>query len=130
MYSFSTRSNDNLVTCDYRIQAVLYKAIEIVDFSVICGRRDKTNQNKAFEEGTSKVTWPDSAHNVIIPSNLSKAVDVIPYPFKHSDWRRKWKFAYLAGIIIAVGFTMGIKLKWGGLFKGFFDGPHIQLDED
>lgn len=44
------------------------------------GHRDEDRQNKLFEEGKTKVKWPDSKHN----TSPSKASDSAPYPL---DWR-------------------------------------------
>jgi hypothetical protein len=58
------------------------------------------------------------------------AVDVAPYPI---DWSDKEEFCYFAGYVMGIASIlhyeglMSHRLKWGGHFKGFFDGPHFEL---
>ena len=131
MYRYSKRSKSNLSTCHFDIQAVMNQAIKIIDLTILCGRRNREDQEKAFKLGRSEVQWPNSKHNVTNPKSLSDAVDMAPWPI---NWKKKWRFGYAAGIIVGIGFMMGVKLRWGGLFKKksgkpFFDGPHIELDK-
>lgn len=106
-YNFGATSKKKLDTCDSRIINIMEKAIEIMDFTVLCGHRDEIEQNKAFNSGRSKLRWPRSKHN----GNPSKAIDVAPFPI---DWHDTRRFAYLAGIIIGIADQSGIKLRWGG----------------
>lgn len=120
MYSFSPASRKNLDECHPDLQMIMHRAIEIVDFSIICGHRNKEDQNAAYDAGTSKLKWPGSSHN-IFPSN---ACDAIPYPV---DWDDKTGFYFLAGVITACADQFGIPIVWGGTYENFFDGPHYEL---
>lgn len=73
-------------------------------------------------EGKSKAKWPRSKHNTI----PSKAVDVMPYPIDWNDLERLSKFSEL---VKKTAKRMNIKIRWGGNFKSFFDGPHWELVE-
>ncbi len=56
----------------------------------------------------------------------AKAVDVVPYPV---DWDDKESFHEFYGYVKATADRLGIKIKWGGHFKNFFDGPHYQIED-
>ncbi len=77
-YKFGEVSERRLKTCHIDIQRLMRKAIETspMDFSIICGYRNKKEQNEAFKRGYSKLKWPRGNHNKF-PSN---AVDIAPYP--------------------------------------------------
>lgn len=119
MPSFSKQSLDRLATCHFDLQRVLFEAIKYIDFTVICGFRDKAEQDAAYKAGNSKLRWPMSRHN----STPSEAVDVCPYPI---DWRDTERFAYLAGVIMTVAGQLGVELTWGGTWT-FRDRPHFEL---
>jgi peptidoglycan L-alanyl-D-glutamate endopeptidase CwlK len=96
------------------------EAIKVMDFSVLCGHRDKEAQNKAFREGFSKAEYPKSKHNQI----PSQAIDIAPYPVRWSDRER---FVRLAGIVEGIAHSKNIKIRWGGDFSTIEDLPHIEL---
>lgn len=120
MPSFSKRSLDNLATCDPRLRKVAEEAIKTFDFTVIEGHRGQAAQNRAFAEKKSKVRWPHSKHN----KNPSLAFDAIPVPL---DWNDTASFHAMAKAMKAAAKTVGVGIKWGGDFQGFFDGPHFEL---
>lgn len=120
MNKLSETSKMRLATCHPSIQEVVNEAIKVVDFSVLCGYRDEAEQNEAFESGASNVQYPNSKHN----SLPSLAVDLAPYPI---DWKNKERFAYLAGVVMAIAKIKGIELRWGGTFKKPVDMPHFEL---
>ncbi len=128
MYHFSKQSLDKLRTCDERLQEILHEAIKYIDFSVLCGHRSKEEQNKVYDQGKSRVRWPDSKHNTL----PSLAVDVWPYPI---DWNDTDRAAYLAGMILQIAKNKGYDLRWGGdwdkdgriLDSRLIDMPHFEL---
>lgn len=132
--------------CDHRLQRILLSAINIVDFSVICGFRGKEDQHKAFVNKKSKLDWPNSKHNkyimeiqedggkLIIPQ--SEAVDIIPWPFKDPiDWKDTQRFAHVMGVIKAEAYHLGIPVRFGFDWDGdtnwkehpFNDWPHFEI---
>jgi hypothetical protein len=119
-YSFSKRSRENLASCHPDLQKVAAEAIKHHDFTVICGHRGKADQDKAVAEGKSKAKWPTSKHN----STPSHAFDATPVPL---DWDDLAAFKAMADAMKAAAKTVGVKIKWGGDFKGFYDGPHFEL---
>ena len=128
MPTFSKRSSKELGTCHYLLQDLMNRAIKETDFTVICGFRDKAQQEKAFAEGRSRAKWGQSKHN----SWPSMAVDVVPYPI---DWDDVDRFETL-GIVIQrcwdempIEARGGWKLVWGKGFKGLVDYPHWELQK-
>ena len=100
----------------------LYKFLE--------GHRDEERQNKLYEEGKTKVYWPNGRHN----AKPSKAADVVPYPI---DWDDRERFHLFAGFVIGIAKSMGVTLRWGGdwdqdwtvMDNKFDDFPHFEIKE-
>lgn len=120
MHHFSKASLDNLAECHPDLQKVAREAIKHFDFRVICGHRGKSAQDKAYAEGRSKVKFPNSKHN----KTPSHAFDAVPVPL---DWSDIKSFHTMAGHMKAAAQKVGVKITWGGDFKGFFDGPHFEI---
>ena len=128
MPKFGKRSKERLVTCENRLQDVFNEVIKIVDCSILEGHRSKDRQNKLYEEGKTKVRYPNGRHNAS-PSN---AVYVAPYPI---DWDDRERFHLFAGFVLGVANRMGITLRWGGDWNmnfevddnKFDDFPHFEL---
>lgn len=128
MPKFSKVSQDRLKTCDQRLQDLFNEVIKNYDCSIICGHRGQADQDKAYNEGKSKIKWPNGKHN----SNPSRAVDVAPYPI---DWNDTKRFYHFAGYVKATADQMGIKIRWGGDWdsdndfkdNSFNDTPHFEL---
>lgn len=126
MPKFSDRSNKNLNECHPDLQILARVAIEKMDFTVICGHRGEEAQNKAYNEGNSKVRYPQSKHNL----TPSMAFDFIPAPFK--GWDDKRGFERIGKYLVDLGVSLKIlgsithDVEWGGNWK-WKDYPHIQL---
>ena len=125
---FGKKSKERLNTCDSNLQKVFNEVIKHVDCSILEGHREKDRQNKLFEEGKTKVKYPDGRHN----RQPSSAVDVTPYPV---DWKDRERQTLFAGFVIGVASQMGINLRWGGdwdqdfqvVDNRFDDFPHFEL---
>jgi len=125
---FGKKSKERLDTCDNNLQKVFNEVIKHVDCSVLEGHREKDRQNKLFEEGKTKVKYPNGRHN----RQPSSAVDVTPYPV---DWKDRERQTLFAGFVIGVASQMGINLRWGGdwdqdfqvVDNRFDDFPHFEL---
>jgi peptidoglycan L-alanyl-D-glutamate endopeptidase CwlK len=132
MPSFGKSSRARLDTCDPRIVEIFEEVIKHIDCSILEGRRDKDTQNELFRQGKSKLQWPDSKHNVVDPSDLSKAIDCVPYPIDWNDWNR---FYHFCGLVQAVALMKGYKLRsgldWDQDYdfsdQSFNDAPHFEL---
>jgi len=120
MFRFSERSQERLNTCDERLRRICEEAIQVspIDFTVLCGHRNRISQMIAYQEGKSKLTWPKSKHN----QKPSLAVDLAPYPL---DWNDKNRFYLLAGCILTIANQLDIPLEWGGSWG--WDLPHYQI---
>jgi len=141
MAQFSEKSKERIATLHPDLQRILHRAIKITDFAVLDGLRDGTAQTKAVIEKRSKVNYPKSRHNRskcedgTYDYTKSDAVDIAPWPIKWPDIRKQTTMEYvkrmgafyqLAGVILATAHALNIKLRWGGTFKNFFDGPHFE----
>ena len=124
MPSFSEESESKLATCDRRLQFLMRKAIarSPIDFTILCGFRDKEAQEAAFLAGTSEKHWPIGNHNRM----PSLAVDIAPYPI---DWNDERRFEALAHYILGVANGMDLQVKWGGFWKKPHDMPHFEVQE-
>ena len=128
MPHFGRKSKERLNTCDSNLQKVFNEVIKHVDCSILEGHREKDRQNKLFEEGKTKVKYPNGRHN----RQPSSAVDVTPYPV---DWKDRERQTLFAGFVIGVASQMGINLRWGGdwdqdfqvVDNRFDDFPHFEL---
>jgi peptidoglycan L-alanyl-D-glutamate endopeptidase CwlK len=136
---FSQTSLDRLATCDPRLQRLARLAILIVDFQVLEGHRDQAAQEQAVADGKSKLHWPNGNHNKL----PSKAMDIAPLSTDVSkgklDWGDLIAFGRLMGIMQALAFEDGIKLRfgldWDGDFRSvgrdadesFLDAPHVEV---
>lgn len=131
-------SRERLKTVDARLAQIVERVAEVVDVTVLCGRRGKAEQDRAFAEGHSKVRWPNSKHNVARPDGtedldgLARAVDLAPYPI---DWNDRERFILLAGHVLMTARVLGVQLVWGGDWnrnfsvrdERFQDLPHFEL---
>ena len=138
MPQFSNTSNEKLSTCDGRLQRILNRAIQVVDFTVVVGHRNQADQDKAFAEGKSQKKWPDGNHNAL----PSRAVDIAPVYYEQGakiDWNDVVAFGRLMGVVQCIAHEMGVKLRfgldWDGDFRTvgrdsnekFLDAPHVEL---
>lgn len=133
MPTFSLTSMQRLSSCDIRLQLIVGKLIEHIDCTVICGHRNKAEQDKAVADGNSQKAYPSSLHNKL----PSKAVDLAPYypEAPHIRWEDREGFTYLAGIVKGIATSMGYKIRWGGDWDSdndlkdekFRDLPHFEV---
>lgn len=134
MPKFSHQSKTRLMTCDPRIQAIMNRAIEHFDFTVLVGYRGRQDQEKAFRGGKSKARFGQSKHN----SLPSMAIDIAPWPI---EWQNRDRFHYLAGWIMAMAAMESDgswHLRWGGDWDSdtetsdnrFDDLGHFEIIED
>ena len=128
MPRFGKRSKERLATCEKDLQMVFNEVIKYVDCSILEGHRSKDRQNSLYEDGKTKVRYPNGRHN----ASPSRAVDVTPYPV---DWADRERQTLFAGFVLGVANQMGINLRWGGDWdqdfevkdNRFDDFPHFEL---
>jgi len=110
-------SQERLRTCHIDIQ-ILMNAAASYNSKILEGHRGKEKQNEYFEEGKSRVRWPDGKHN----TTPSMAWDVAPYhlTLPHIRWNDLDGFRLFAGFIMGVAqvlFDQGKishLVRWGG----------------
>lgn len=128
MPSFSKTSLERLNTCHEDIIKVCTELIKQYDFSVLCGHRSKEEQDNAFEQGNSKVRFPNSKHN----TTPAKAIDIVPYPINWDNLERfkeMWiRFDTIAKVLKNEGKISSI-FVWGGNWASLKDYPHIEIKE-
>ena len=122
MYKFGSRSRKQMENIHPDLKKVLNEVIKYVDCSVLEGQRSAERQNKLFEEGRTKVKYPNGRHN----ANPSRAVDVVPYPI---DWDDRERFHLFAGFVLGIAKSLGINLRWGGDWNQNFEVDDNQFDD-
>lgn len=113
MASFGKKSRERRDTCNEKLRGVLDEAIKHYDFSIVWGHRGREAQNKAFEAGRSKVSFPRSKHNSV-PSD---AVDITPYPMGYEATYEQ--FYEMATYILHAASALGVRIRWGGHWKNY-----------
>ncbi len=126
MPAFSKKSEARLSTCHPDLQAVCRELIKQYDFAVLCGHRNKAEQNAAFEAGNSRLKYPQSKHN----SKPSLAVDIAPYPI---DWDNLARFREMLCRFDALARFMRERgeieseFEYGADWASLKDYPHIEI---
>ena len=98
---YGPRSRRVLATLHPDLQKVFTTVLGLgYDHSLIEGHRSEEDQNFFYDQGKSKVKFPNSKHN----SLPSLAVDAMPW-FKtlpHIDWRHSPSIYHFAGVVKGV----------------------------
>lgn len=118
-YSFSKRSETNLVGVHRDLVKVVRRALEIspLDFTVIEGLRKKSRQAELVKSGASQTM--NSRHLT------GHAVDIAPFIDGSISWA--WPpFYQLETAMKQAAKELDIPIEWGGDWK-MKDGPHWQL---
>jgi len=133
MWTFSDQSRLRLTTARLELVEIFSMALEIspVDFGISCGYRGQEEQTVLYSAGLSKMEWPQSKHN----RDPAEAVDFYPYVAgEGAAWKREELFYLIAGLVLGIGHTNGVRLRWGGAWRGplnredeFQDLPHIEI---
>lgn len=99
-------------------------AISKVDFTVLEGRRTLEKQREYFNAGKSRTMA--SRHLT------GHAVDLAPIldTDGDGDTELSWNpddFLPLNDAMQQAAANLGVKVTWGGSWKGFYDGPHFEI---
>lgn len=140
-YPLSATSLARLETCDPRLQDTVRALCEFMNVTVICGHRNKEDQDLAFAQHRSQTPWPQSKHN----TEPSLAVDVGPYPIvwpdskvlRDPDSLAFARYAYMIGLARGIASQKGVDLRSGIDWDSdgeisdnkFMDLPHLELRE-
>jgi len=122
MYKFGSRSRKAMKNIHPDLKKILNEVIKHVDCSVLEGQRSQERQDKLYEQGRTKVKYPNGRHN----DSPSNAVDVVPYPI---DWDDRERFHLFAGFVLGIAKSMGINLRWGGDWNQNFEVDDNQFDD-
>lgn len=95
MAHYSINSINKLLTSHRDLVNVFSYVINHFDNTIICGNRNKFDQDKAYDEEKSQVRFPYSKHNSI----PSMATDAVSYPISWDDLSQHY---YFAGYVKAV----------------------------
>lgn len=134
MAAFGDTSKKRLYTAHCDLQILFNEVIKHFNCSIICGERDEEAQTKAFDNGFSKVKYPNSKHN----KRPSLAVDAVPYPI---EWSNVNRMRYFAGFVLGIARmlkqqgSINSEIVWGGDWDSdtvltdqrFNDFPHFQI---
>jgi peptidoglycan L-alanyl-D-glutamate endopeptidase CwlK len=115
------KSLERLSQCDSRLQQIAHKLIQEFDFVVLCGHRNKEDQEKAEREGHSREHWPHSKHNTL----PSIAMDIAPeHPI---DWNNLHRFNDMLDRVERIAKELGIVVRLGRNMPHLKDYPHVEI---
>ena len=130
-FKLSSRSIARLAGVEPELLDVTARAIQItkVDFGIpeYGGMRTPQVQNHLFKT-VNKFRGPDG-YEKIGKHQEGKAVDFYAYVLGAATWEELY-LSQVAAAFLQAGNELNIPVRWGGLFKSWFDGPHIELIED
>ena len=104
------------------MQDLFNEVIKYVDCSVLEGHRSGEIKDKLYEEGKTKVKYPNGRHL----ANPSNAVDVVPYPV---DWNDRERFHLFAGFVLGLAQSKEINIRWGGDWNKNFEVDDNKFDD-
>lgn len=119
MPKFSQTSLNRINECHPDLRIIAHELIKLMDVTILCGHRSKKDQNKAYNQGNSQLTWPRSKHNQV----PSLAIDIAPYPI---DWQDIERFKQMCYYIEAIANFYYIDIRLGRDFS-FKDYPHLEI---
>jgi peptidoglycan LD-endopeptidase CwlK len=90
-----------------------------VDFGITEGLRDRDRQAALVAKGASKTM--NSRHLT------GHAIDFVCWVEGEVSWELAY-YKVVADAFKSAAAELGIPIVWGGDWKGFVDGPHIELD--
>ena len=109
MPKFNDKSRALLEGAHPALQALFNEVINHFDCTVLCSKRTIVQQRILVGNGSSKTM--NSKHIPRQGEDYSRAVDVISYPIKWSNWKRHYFFG---GFVMGIAKEMGITIRWGG----------------
>jgi peptidoglycan LD-endopeptidase CwlK len=119
-FELNDRSLRNLKGVNPDMVAVVHRAIEIspIYFVITEGLRTVQRQAELVAKGASKTM--NSKHIT------GRAVDVAAFPNGKLSWDLKY-YRTISEAFKQAARELGIKIRWGGDWKTFVDGPHFEL---
>jgi len=119
-FSLGERSKINLKGVDIRLVRIVEQAIKetAIDFSVTEGLRTPERQQQLVNDGFSQTM--KSKHLT------GHAVDLVALIDGKVSWDKQ-HYPEIARAMKKAADEQQVKIRWGGDFKSFFDGPHFEL---
>lgn len=119
-FSLGERSKINLQGVDIRLVRIVEQAIKEteIDFTVTEGLRTPERQQQLVNDGYSRTM--KSKHLT------GHAVDLVAIVDGKVSWDKKY-YPEIARAMKKAADEQQVKIRWGGDFKSFFDGPHFEL---
>ena len=106
----------------------------VYDFAVTEGVRGERRQRELVARGWSRTV---ASKHLLHEDGYGHAIDVVAVGdltgdgvTDAQDTARRWDPAVYTAIAVAMKAAadeLGVKIRWGGDFKTFFDGPHFEL---
>lgn len=137
MASLGKRSLDSLKGVHPKLVKVMTEAIKNtpIDFTITDGGRTTAQQQALYAKGRtaagSIVTKVDGvkqkSNHQAKADGFYHAVDLYPYVNGKIDFNDTKSLEVIAKHIKSVAKTLGIKIGWGGDWKGSWDKPHFEL---
>lgn len=125
-YTLSRQSKRHRNGIDPKLIEISDLAIQltVVDFGhpSTGGIRTAKQQRELFLDGKSKADGYDK----LSYHQSGKALDFYAFVDGKASWNKS-HLAMVAAAHLQAASLLGYKLKWGGLWKGFKDFPHVQL---
>lgn len=108
---FSNSSERKLNTVHFDLQMVAREALamSLVDFVITEGHRDMETQNRYYDQGKSRLKYPDGKHNKM----PAEAIDLVPWIKDHISYDHR-HCCVLAGIVLTCAKKLGFGVRWGG----------------
>ena len=132
-FRLSQRSLTALAGVHPDVVRVVKRAIEITaqDFIVTEGVRTPERQRELYAQGRTKpgkiVTKTLTSNHFKHADGYGRAVDLTPYPVDYEGPVKFPKHEAIARAMKAAAAELGVKIQWGGDWKGFIDRPHYEL---
>lgn len=119
-FSLGERSKKNMQGVDIRLVRIVEQAIKEtkIDFTVTEGLRTPERQQQLVNDGFSQTM--KSKHLT------GHAVDLVALVDGKVSWDKK-HYPEIARAMKKAADEQQVKIRWGGDFKSFFDGPHFEL---
>ena len=128
MFYFSNRSKERMAGVDQRLvdTAMLAITITVIDFGVpeTGGKRTEAQQNELYVAGKSRCDGYEQRSN----HQDGNALDVYAYVDGQASWD-DYHLAMVAAAMLQAASMLGHKITWGGLWSGFPDKPHFQIED-
>lgn len=119
-FALSKKSREKLEGVDIRLVHLVEQAIKetTIDFAVTEGLRTPERQQQLVNDGYSQTM--KSKHLT------GHAVDLVAVVDGKVSWDKQ-HYPAIAQAMKKAAADQNVKIRWGGDFKSFFDGPHFEL---